>query len=759
MDDEDEQFLYGDEDDEPTNAYSAAPSQPPTTNGTPAVSEPEDEGNGAEEEDGDDESDDDFEIIVDADPSAPAPPPPVRRPVVAARPPVAAPVKAVDSPAVEGESSTDSPAPEASSSSSLALPLPSGLVPHGSLTPFGVGAAPLAAETHPNLDVDIVHKDKDGNDLFDLDIDAIEDKSWRKPGANMADYFNYGMNEPAWKNYARKQRITRQAESAEKNPFAAFASGNLQESWQSLAPEFKAVMMATIMGYQPGMNPQQAQQGMMGMMNGMGGMGAGGMNGMGAYGMGQQQMGGYNAYGQQYPGALAAQQQAAMNGGGMNYAQQQAALQAQAQAKGFASPRAPLPPAPEGADASADKGLGEEDAMPKVEEGLDGDVDMAQFGADGVLGIDGFNPAAFGAPTGPGMGRGRGGVVPRGAAAFAARGGRGGAQVAGVPRALSPLPVGVPTGPRNPGPTSAPRRDRSGYQDKDRQLPPGNDGGLDYGGGSGSGSKDKAKDDSSPVRSRRESLPPRARSPETDSRRSSTSKRSTGEGRSGSDRRTTSERPHTRDRSDPRDRSERGDKDRSDRDREREREDKEYDRQKDKERERERDKPRAERERTKTPERPKPRRDSAGVSDMFPGAPAVVAKDAPSAAPPVVALKIRGVTKKGDDAPAPPSGPRGDRELPTGPAADESRSGSRRGESEGGRSHRRGGSGDDASTSSRRPSHRGEPDLDDASERRRSRTSRQDEEVDEEARTAARRSRRHHWDDDDAAANDDGAAR
>ena len=95
-----------------------------------------------------------------------------------------------------------------------------GLVPHGSLTPFGVGAAPLAAETHPNLDVDFVHKDKDGNDLFDLDIDAIEDKSWRKPGANMADYFNYGMNEPAWKNYARKQRLTRQEESAEKNPFA-----------------------------------------------------------------------------------------------------------------------------------------------------------------------------------------------------------------------------------------------------------------------------------------------------------------------------------------------------------------------------------------------------------------------------------------------------------------------------------------------------------------------------------------------------------
>lgn len=36
----------------------------------------------------------------------------------------------------------------------------------------------------------------------------------------MADYFNYGMNEPAWKNYARKQRRTREGESVDANPFA-----------------------------------------------------------------------------------------------------------------------------------------------------------------------------------------------------------------------------------------------------------------------------------------------------------------------------------------------------------------------------------------------------------------------------------------------------------------------------------------------------------------------------------------------------------
>lgn len=64
-----------------------------------------------------------------------------------------------------------------------------------------------------------MHKDVNGNDIFDVDIDALEDKPWRKPGANMADYFNYGMNEATWKNYVRKQRELRGSESSSANPF------------------------------------------------------------------------------------------------------------------------------------------------------------------------------------------------------------------------------------------------------------------------------------------------------------------------------------------------------------------------------------------------------------------------------------------------------------------------------------------------------------------------------------------------------------
>jgi hypothetical protein len=40
---------------------------------------------------------------------------------------------------------------------------------------------------------------------FEIDIDSLEDKPWRKPGVDMTDYFNYGFNEDSWKQYCQKQ--------------------------------------------------------------------------------------------------------------------------------------------------------------------------------------------------------------------------------------------------------------------------------------------------------------------------------------------------------------------------------------------------------------------------------------------------------------------------------------------------------------------------------------------------------------------------
>ncbi|RIB30867.1 Fip1 motif-domain-containing protein [Gigaspora rosea] len=35
----------------------------------------------------------------------------------------------------------------------------------------------------------------DGTSIYDVDLDSVEDKPWRKPGADITDYFNYGFNE------------------------------------------------------------------------------------------------------------------------------------------------------------------------------------------------------------------------------------------------------------------------------------------------------------------------------------------------------------------------------------------------------------------------------------------------------------------------------------------------------------------------------------------------------------------------------------
>ena len=99
-------------------------------------------------------------------------------------------------------------------------------VPHGSLVPLN-----LHPDPDPTFDVDALPiKDADGNDLFDLDLDALEEKPWRQPGANLADYFNYGMNEATWKNYVRKQREMRKSESVAANPFVVRRLSSLSSS-------------------------------------------------------------------------------------------------------------------------------------------------------------------------------------------------------------------------------------------------------------------------------------------------------------------------------------------------------------------------------------------------------------------------------------------------------------------------------------------------------------------------------------------------
>ncbi|XP_023308529.2 pre-mRNA 3'-end-processing factor FIP1 [Lucilia cuprina] len=47
----------------------------------------------------------------------------------------------------------------------------------------------------------------------EFSIDSLEDKPWRKPGADITDYFNYGFNEETWRSYCERQKRFRVAES------------------------------------------------------------------------------------------------------------------------------------------------------------------------------------------------------------------------------------------------------------------------------------------------------------------------------------------------------------------------------------------------------------------------------------------------------------------------------------------------------------------------------------------------------------------
>ncbi|CAL8071981.1 unnamed protein product [Orchesella dallaii] len=56
-----------------------------------------------------------------------------------------------------------------------------------------------------------------GVPALDFNVDSVEDKPWRKPGADITDYFNYGFTEDTWRAYCDRQKRMR---------FEAGASGS-----------------------------------------------------------------------------------------------------------------------------------------------------------------------------------------------------------------------------------------------------------------------------------------------------------------------------------------------------------------------------------------------------------------------------------------------------------------------------------------------------------------------------------------------------
>ena len=53
-----------------------------------------------------------------------------------------------------------------------------------------------------------------GVPAHEFSLDSLEDKPWRKPGADITDYFNYGFNEITWQAYCERQRRSRMESGA-----------------------------------------------------------------------------------------------------------------------------------------------------------------------------------------------------------------------------------------------------------------------------------------------------------------------------------------------------------------------------------------------------------------------------------------------------------------------------------------------------------------------------------------------------------------
>ncbi|EGO05291.1 hypothetical protein SERLA73DRAFT_174374 [Serpula lacrymans var. lacrymans S7.3] len=316
----------------------------------------------------------------------------------------------------------------------------------------------------------------DGRSILEVDLNAMAEKPWRRPGSDISDWFNYGFDEISWEAYCYRRRDLGELANVLKANVLNFA-GMPEDQLTALPPELRTMVMtganAMMSGAGPNPNMMGPAVGMNPMMD---------MSGMGPMNMGPMGMG--------MNGDLAMQMQA---GGPMMQ---------EAPGPGPAGPVGSSGTPEQGVQMGMQDGFGGGGPGPgMMGMGMGGDYGMQQeqatMGQQMYPGMEGSGtpvpvpgpgptagPSGRGAPTGPFRGRamgqnmrGRGGFPGRGRG----RGMYGGAnesRVSATPapvRPASPLPPNVPTGPRN----------QNKYKDRDGNAPAVD--GLDYGGNAGGG--------------------------------------------------------------------------------------------------------------------------------------------------------------------------------------------------------------------------------------------------------------------------------
>jgi len=143
----------------------------------------------------------------------------------------------------------------------------------------------LAPPSQNSIDPDAIGT-MDGRSIIDVDLSALADKPWRRPGSDLGDWFNYGFDEVSWEAYCYRRRDIGDLATVLKANVLNF-SGMGEEQVQALPPEVRQMVMT---GTSAMMNGGMGA-GMMGGMDGMGQMGMGGMGGMNPMDMGMMMQG------------------------------------------------------------------------------------------------------------------------------------------------------------------------------------------------------------------------------------------------------------------------------------------------------------------------------------------------------------------------------------------------------------------------------------------------------------------------------------
>ncbi|XP_028833738.1 pre-mRNA 3'-end-processing factor FIP1 isoform X3 [Denticeps clupeoides] len=102
-----------------------------------------------------------------------------------------------------------------------------------------------------------------GVPVLEVDMESFEEKPWRKPGADLSDYFNYGFNEDTWKIYCEKQKKLRMgvdvnsiSSATSKITVQQGRTGNNEKDATNMIPHtVKPDFSSPTNIYKPGVNP------------------------------------------------------------------------------------------------------------------------------------------------------------------------------------------------------------------------------------------------------------------------------------------------------------------------------------------------------------------------------------------------------------------------------------------------------------------------------------------------------------------------